>query len=77
MHSKFRTIDTNTRRIGETAACVPPNGVGAGLLTMKIENGRFKLMSNRPLDYEVNIEPQDPQKAPDEPGVLSVCPERG
>lgn len=66
-HSIFRTIDTNTRRVGETAACVPPKGVGAGLVSIKIENGRFKLISNRPLDYEVNIDPQDPKHPPTKP----------
>jgi hypothetical protein len=63
-HSLFRTIDTNSRRVGETAACVPPNGVGAGLFSMKIEDGRFKLISTRPLDYEVNINVQDPEHPP-------------
>ena len=63
-HSIFRTIDTNTRRVGETAACVPPKGVGAGLVSIKIEDGRFKLMSNRPLDYEVNMDAQDPEHPP-------------
>ena len=58
-HSRFRTIDLHSRQVGETAACVPPKGVGAGLRSMKIENGRFKLMTTRPLEYEVNIEPQD------------------
>jgi hypothetical protein len=67
MHSTFRTVDTNTRRVGETAACVPPRGVGAGLFSLKIENGRFKLMSTRPLDYEVNIDAQDPQHPPTAP----------
>jgi hypothetical protein len=66
-HSIFRTIDTNTRRVGETAKCVPPNGVGAGLFSLKIENGRFKLMSTRPLDYEVNMEVQDPKNPPTKP----------
>jgi hypothetical protein len=63
-NSIFRTIDTNTRRVGETAACVPPQGVFAGLVSMRIENGRFKVVTNRPLDYEVNIEPQDPSHPP-------------
>ena len=67
MHSIFRTIDTNTRQVGETAACVPPKGVGAGLQSIKIENGRFKLMTTRPLDYEVNIDAQDPLKPPTAP----------
>jgi hypothetical protein len=64
MHSIFRTVDTNTRRVGETAACIPPNGVGAGLFSLKIENGRFQLITDRPLDYEVNINAQDPQHPP-------------
>ena len=63
-HSIFRTIDTNTRQVGETAACVPPKGVGAGLHSIKIEDGRFKVMTSRPLDYEVNIDPQDPEHPP-------------
>ena len=67
MHSIFRTVDTNTRRVGETAACVPPNGVVAGLYSMKIENGRLKIITTRPLDYEVNIEVQDPQHPPTVP----------
>jgi hypothetical protein len=66
-HSIFRTIDTNTRRVGETAACVKPKGVGAGLVSIRIENGRFKLISNRPLDYELNIDPQDPRNPPTVP----------
>jgi len=67
MHSIFRTVDTNTRRVGETAACVPPNGALAGLYSIKIENGRFKLTTTRPLDYEVNIDAQDPQHPPTAP----------
>lgn len=67
MHSKFRTIDTNTRRVGETADCIPPRGASAGLYSLKIENGRFKVMSTRPLDYEVNINPQDPRHPPTNP----------
>ena len=67
MHSMFRTIDTNTRRVGETGACIPPKGVGAGLYSIKIENGRFKVMSTRPLDYEVNIDAQDPHNPPTNP----------
>jgi hypothetical protein len=66
-HSIFRTVDTNTRLVGETAACVPPKGVTAGLFSMKIEDGRFKIISTRPLDYEVNIEPQDPEHPPTVP----------
>ena len=67
MHSTFRTIDTNIRRVGETGACIPPRGVGAGLYSLKIENGRFKVMTTRPLDYEVNIDPQDPHHPPTNP----------
>jgi len=67
MHSTFRTIDTKTRRVGETGACIPPNGVGAGLYSIKIEDGRFKVMTTRPLDYELNIDAQDPQKPPTKP----------
>jgi hypothetical protein len=67
MHSIFRTIDTNTRRVGETAACIPPNGVGAGLYSIKIEDGRFKVISTRPLDYEVSIDAQDPHHPPSDP----------
>jgi hypothetical protein len=63
-HSIFRAIDTKTRHVGETSACVPPKGALSGLYSIKIENGRFKLITTRPLDYEVNIEPQDPQKPP-------------
>jgi hypothetical protein len=67
MHSIFRTVDTNTRQVGETAACIPPNGVGAGLFSLKIEDGRFKLVSTRPLDYEVSIDAQDPEHPPTKP----------
>jgi hypothetical protein len=67
MHSIFRTVDTNTRRVGEIAACIPPNGVGAGLVSMKIEDGRLKIMTNRPLDYEVSIDVQDPLHPPTKP----------
>ena len=66
-HSIFRTVDTKARRVGETAACVPPAGVGAGLVSVKIEDGRFKLISNRPLDYEVSIDAQDPEHPPTKP----------
>jgi hypothetical protein len=66
-HSIFRTVNTNTRRVGETAACVPPKGVGAGLSTIKIEDGRFKVISTRPLDYEVSIDAQDPEHPPTVP----------
>ena len=34
---------------------------------MKIENGRLKIITNRPLDYEVNIDPQDPEHPPTQP----------
>jgi hypothetical protein len=63
-HSMFRTINTNTRQVGETAACVPPRGASAGLFSMTIEDGRFRLITTRPLDYELNIEPQDPKNPP-------------
>jgi hypothetical protein len=66
-HSIFRTVNTNTRRVGETAACVPPKGVGAGLASIKIEDGRFKVISTRPLDYEVSIDAQDPEHPPTVP----------
>ena len=66
-HSKFRTIDTNTRVVGETAACVPPKGVGAGLFSISIVNGRLRVISTRPLDYEVNINPADPHHPPTDP----------
>jgi hypothetical protein len=65
--SNFRTIDTHTRRVGETAACVPPRGVGAGLYSMTIENGRLRVITTRPLSYEVNIEARDPRSPPTEP----------
>ena len=66
-HSIFRTIDTNTRRVGETGACIPPVGVAAGLYSIKIEDGRFKVITSRPLDYEVSIDAQDPQHPPTKP----------
>jgi hypothetical protein len=66
-HSIFRTIDTNTRIVGETAACVPPKGVGAGLYSLKIVNGRLQVISTRPLDYEVNMNAQDPHHPPTDP----------
>lgn len=65
--SIFRTVDTNARRVGETAACVPPRGAGAGLLSVRIEDGRFKVLTNRPLLYEVSIEAQDPRNPPTRP----------
>jgi len=66
-HSIFRTVDTNSRRVGETAACVPPHGASAGLFSIKIEDGRFKVISTRPLDYEVSIVAQDPKNPPTVP----------
>jgi hypothetical protein len=66
-HSIFRAVDTRTRRVGEVAACVPPRGAGAGLYAIRIESGRFKVITTRPLDYEVSIEPQDPRKPPTKP----------
>jgi hypothetical protein len=66
-HSIFRTVNTRTRRVGEVADCVPPRGAGAGLYSMRIENGRFKVITTRPLDYEVSIEPQDPRNPPTKP----------
>ena len=63
----FRTIDTNTRLVGETAACIPPKGVGAGLYSIRIENGRLRVISTFPLDYEVNIDAQDPLHPPTDP----------
>ena len=66
-HSIPRTVDTTTRRVGETAACVPPAGVGAGLHSIRIEDGRLKIMTTRPLDYEVGIDAQDPQHPPTKP----------
>jgi hypothetical protein len=67
MHSLFRTIETTTRLVGETAACIPPKGAGAGLYSIKIEDGRLKVMTTRPLDYEVNIDAQDPNHPPTGP----------
>ena len=66
-HSIFRTVDTRNRRVGEVPACVPPRGAGAGLYSIRIENGRFRVITTRPLDYEVSIEPQDPRKPPTKP----------
>jgi hypothetical protein len=66
-HSTFRIVDTNARRVGETAACVPPSGAFARLYSIRIENGRLKIVTTRPLDYEVNIEPQDPHNPPTKP----------
>jgi len=66
-HSTFRTVDLNTRRVGETKSCIPPKGASAGLYAMKIVNGRFQIITTRPLAYEVNIEPQDPHNPPTKP----------
>ncbi|TVV74517.1 hypothetical protein [Sphingomonas solaris] len=65
--STFRTVDTRTRRVGETKACVPPKGLGAGLHSVRIENGRFIVITTRPLAYTVNITPQDPARPPTVP----------
>ncbi|WP_425905290.1 hypothetical protein [Nitrobacter sp. TKz-YC02] len=66
-HSTFRTVDLNTRRVGETKSCIPPRGASAGLYSMRIVNGRFQIITTRPLAYEVNIEPQDPHNPPTKP----------
>ena len=66
-NSIFRTINLNTRRVGETELCVPPNGASAGLYSMRIVNGRFQVITTRPLAYEVSIEPQDPHDPPTRP----------
>ena len=66
-HSIFRAVDTRARRVGEVPACVPPRGAGAGLYSMRIVNGRFQVITTRPLDYEVSIEPQDPRNPPTKP----------
>lgn len=42
-------------------------GVGAGLYSIKIVDGRLQVISTRPLDYEVNINPQDPHHPPTDP----------
>ena len=34
---------------------------------MKIIDGRFQVITTRPLAYEVNIEPQDPHDPPTKP----------
>jgi hypothetical protein len=65
--SVFRTIDTRARVVGETAACVPPRGVGAGLVSIQIVGDRFRLITNRPLSYELNMSPQDPRRPPTAP----------
>jgi hypothetical protein len=66
-NGRFRTIDTRTRRVGETAACVPPNGAAAGLFSLQIVDGRFRLITTRPLSYELNMAPQDPRSPPTAP----------
>ena len=66
-HSTFRTVNTRTRRVGEVPACVPPRGASAGLYAMRIQNGRFMVITTRPLDYEVSIVPQDPRNPPTKP----------
>lgn len=66
-HSFFRTIDTKARRVGETAACVPPRGASAGLYAIEIADGRLKVITSFPLDYEVSIDAQDPQNPPTKP----------
>jgi hypothetical protein len=66
-HSIFRTINTKARRVGETAACVPPRGASAGLYAIEIADGRLKVITTFPLDYEVSIDAQDPQNPPTKP----------
>ena len=66
-NSRFRTIDTRTRRVGETAECVPPRGASAGLVSLQIVGDRFRLITNRPLSYELNMTPRDPRQPPTEP----------
>lgn len=66
-HSIPRTVNTTTRQVGETASCVPPKGVGAGLYSIKIEDGRLKIRTTRPLDYKVSIDAQGPQHPPTKP----------
>lgn len=66
-HSTFRAVNLNTRRVGETASCIPPRGATAGLFSMRIVDGRFQIITTRPLAYEVNIEPQDPRSPPTKP----------
>lgn len=66
-NSKFRTINTNTRRVGETADCIPPKGATAGLYSISIDGGRLRVISTRPLDYEVNMDAQDPYHPPSAP----------
>lgn len=66
-NGRFRTIDTRARRVGETAACVPPNGAAAGLFSLEIIGDRFRLITTRPLSYELNMAPQDPRSPPSAP----------
>lgn len=66
-NSIFRTVNTNTRRVGETPACVPPNGLGAGLYAIRIKDDRLQVITTRPLNYEVSIVPQDPRNPPTKP----------
>ena len=66
-NSRFRTINTRTRVVGETAECVPPRGVGAGLFSLQIVGDRFRLITTRPLSYELNMTPQDPRSPPSAP----------
>jgi hypothetical protein len=63
----FRTINTKTRRVGETSARIPPKGADAGLFAIRIDNGRIRVTGAGPLDYEVNILPQDPRHPPTVP----------
>ena len=66
-NSRFRTVDTNSRRVGETAACIPPKGATSGLYSISIADGRLRVITTRPLDYEVNIEVQDGNNPPTTP----------
>ncbi len=66
-NSRPRTIDTRARRVGETPACVPPNGAAAGLFSLQIIGDRFRLITTRPLSYELNMAPQDPRSPPTAP----------
>ncbi|GGF58879.1 hypothetical protein GCM10007301_18250 [Azorhizobium oxalatiphilum] len=63
-NSRFRTVDTKRKRVGETAACIPPNGATAGLYSISIVDGRLRVITTRPLDYEVSIEVQDGKNPP-------------
>ena len=38
-----------------------------GVYSLKIEDGRFKVISTRPLDYEVSMDAQDPHHPPTKP----------